>query len=163
MFSIIDLTINRSGEDTTGLFSGISVIGSAIGTVTNLHLINVNISGNEYVGGFSGFTNGKIQNCTMTGKVTGVADSIGGISGELSGFITNVSTNGEMNGYWDIGGIVGTQNGGFVNNSRSSSIVSGDRYVGGLVGRIAQGTLQDSFSNGLASGKYTSGRTIKPA
>jgi len=85
-YTISNLYINRPASANIGLF----------GKITNadfvgIRLINVNITGNRYIGGLAGnILQGSISKCVTTGKVeaigTGVAD-IGGLVGGFGHFI----------------------------------------------------------------------------
>ena len=67
-YKITGLKINRPDEDNIGLFGVVTG-----GTVTNVHLVDVDISGRNYVGGVVGCsTEGStVSNCTNSGKVSG--------------------------------------------------------------------------------------------
>jgi hypothetical protein len=132
--SISDLNINRSASTGVGLF------GYGAGDVSNLNLLNVNITGATNVGGLAGVNHGNITNSLVTGTLVGDG-LVGGLVGynQISGSIqdssadVNVQSSGSIGG---IGGLVGS-NYGFIENSHAAGSVIGISQVGGLVGRNA--------------------------
>jgi hypothetical protein len=77
-FTISGLTINTPTASNLGMFG---VIGS--GTVKNLGLVDVNITGYSNVGGVAGqIVNGTVTNCFVTGNVAGT--TVGGIVGVVA-------------------------------------------------------------------------------
>lgn len=77
-----------------------------------------------FVGGIAGSSSGKIENCSFTGKVSGV-DSIGGITGvnQLTGVISDCSVEGTVHGSHFAGGIAG-ENYGVIRDSSNSAMVN---------------------------------------
>jgi len=159
--TISDLKINLSSSDYVGLF------GYLAGNVSNLGLINVNITtARSYcnynsnpnclkdTGGIAGYSSGIISNSYVTGYIYGKESRTGGIVGGLSGIVTNCYSNGTMDCYdCDVGGLVGKQYGGLINNSYSRSSVGSYYYeLGGLVGTQASGTVSNSYSTGSVGG-----------
>lgn len=67
----------------------IGLMGYLEGTVKNLHLLDANLSGKQYVGGIAGTFCGCIEGVSVSGKLSG-DDLIGGIVGEV---IENMSDN----------------------------------------------------------------------
>lgn len=61
----------RNTEDRIGLFGDLS--GITYCSLRNINLINVSVSGRQYVGGLAGFTSDStiINNCTVTGLIKG--------------------------------------------------------------------------------------------
>ena len=103
-FTISGQTIEAADGVTSGLFG---IIGPG-GIVRNLGLMDVDISGSgQDVGGIAGVNWGTIQDCFVTGSISGTAN-VGGIAGRNHGLVKNcystaaVST---INGF--VGGIVG--------------------------------------------------------
>ena len=101
-FSISDLYINRSSSSFIGLFSKIDG-----GEITNLNLINADITGDAYVGGIAGSNNGTISNSYANTIISG-ANTTGGLIGENRGEVSNSYTTGDVNGVIScIGGLIG--------------------------------------------------------
>ena len=155
--TISGLFINDSELDYAGLFG---FIGGG-GVASNLNLVGVNVTGNDFVGGLAGVGGG--SNCSVTGSVSGNNDvggmvgnggmtngfsavtvngnnDVGGIAGRAVN-ITNSYATGAVNGNNNVGGIAGVLIGSFnVTNSYAFGTVSGNKYVGGLVGRLLYGS-----------------------
>lgn len=116
---LFNMTVNGSG-----IFESISG-----GSVKNLTLSNINITGSErgHAGGFAGtISGGNIDNVILTsGTVTGGngANGVGGFVGYLS-------------------------EGASIQNSFSSLAVSNGQNVGGFIGLTTGGKVENSFANG---------------
>jgi hypothetical protein len=134
--TISHLTINTTASDQ-GLFSSI------YGTVMNLGLEDVNVSGGSYVGGLAGRNYGTVSNCYTTGTVSGVNTGDGFNPGSEN-----------------VGGLIGrNENGRTVGNCYSNCSVSGanqSRYIGGLVGANYYGTVSNCYATGSVSGNVSS-------
>ena len=78
-YSVSNLYINRPLTNNIGLF------GSLTGNVSNLGLTDLNVNGNQKVGGLAGWASGsRITNVYSTGIINGSVQ-IGGISGGITG------------------------------------------------------------------------------
>ena len=77
--TITGLTINQPSTNNVGLFASIE----DVGTVKNLKLDKVNVTANSNVGAIAGENRGTIENCSVSGSVTGLSDNscVGGIAG----------------------------------------------------------------------------------
>ena len=102
--TITGLTINQSAMDNVGLFASID----DVGTVKNLKLDKVNVTANSNVGAIAGENRGTIENCSVSGSVTGSSN----------------------NSY--VGGIAGFHRKGSITDCHSSATVEGKVYVGGI-------------------------------
>lgn len=122
---VTGLYINCPGADRLGLFgtrtdlydsaesAEYPVSGKTV--IKNLYIRDCDITGSRYVGGIMGgmeITSGLqsggdllIENCHVTGKITGF-DSAGGITGAAS-VVENCSFTGTVEAYSAVGGIVG--------------------------------------------------------
>jgi hypothetical protein len=120
------------------------------GTVRNIGLIVVDISGRNYVGGLAGANIKIIEYAYTTGKVVGNGDYIGGITGR------NVTSNAQINysyssaaveGGYNVGGLAGSVDGSaIVKNSYASftKIPDGNSSTtGGLAGRFDSATIDN--------------------
>ncbi|WP_158607328.1 MBG domain-containing protein [Rhodohalobacter sp. SW132] len=152
--TISGLTINRESDYGVGLFGSTST-GS---TISNLGLIDVDVTGNGHVGGMVGNSNGTISNSYVTGTVHGTAREIGGLVGR-GGLNDNVSSsyaNVSVSGGDAVGGLVG-QTQGYYDKTYSIGIVEGGTDVGGLVGnRGSGGEIKNSFWDTETSGSVNS-------
>ena len=73
-----------SGGDNVGLFGNVD----SDGTVKNLTLENVNVSGSSNVGGVVGENFGTVNGCNVSGTVDG-SSGVGGVVGANSGTVSN--------------------------------------------------------------------------
>ena len=112
-YVISNLTITSGGLNGNGLFGAIGVGGR----VENLGLENINISsGQSQTGGISGYNYGTIENCYVTGSVSGVS-TVGGLvglngntSGTEPGTIRNCYNTADVTGLDYVAGIAGSNN-----------------------------------------------------
>jgi hypothetical protein len=174
--TISNLTI--TGEHYLALFGRLEY-GAQI---KNLSVVNVNITGTDYVAGIVGFSKGNIEASYCTGKVSGNRfvggltgrnwsainvcynaatvighDDVGGLAAGNYGSITNSYNTGTVTSTWDAGGLVGANNGS-ISMSYSTGTVGGDNRAGGLVGynNWDYGIITSSFWDVEASGLSTS-------
>ena len=142
--------LNISGASNIGLFAYISGA-----TVKNLGLLDVNISGSgsnigAIVGqtaGQSGSRSARIENCFVTGTISGVG-AVGGIAGNLGGYSAAAQYTATLaNCYFDGGvsatagsaaGLVGTVSAySRIENSYALGTVSAGNEAGGLAGSLS--------------------------
>jgi hypothetical protein len=144
-FVIDGLFINRDTTTKVGLFTRVH------GSIINLGLTNVDITGHWTVGGLAGSLRGSVNTCYITGSVGGESH-VGGIAGSFHNYAVNCYSLCNVNGYgWWVGGLFGTSFGGTVINCFSASSVAGDAYVGSLVG-YNDGYVYNSFWDTQVSG-----------
>ncbi|TVP97693.1 MAG: hypothetical protein EA359_19310 [Balneolaceae bacterium] len=171
-FTIADLTINRPLERYVGFF------GYVEGTLRNVTLTGVNITGDERVGALAGLNDGRIEDSQADGTVNGDTQ-IGGIAGINEGVIERTTADVDVNGEFYVGGLVGMnvneitdshstgsvmgtafrtgglagENTGFIQRSSATGNVSGDDFTGGLVGHNRlNGEIRSSFASGNVTG-----------
>ena len=102
-YVITDLFIDRSAS-YQGLFGYINT-----GTeIKNVGVVDVNITGNYYVGGLIGYNYaGTITDCYSTGSVSG-GNYIGGLIGyDDAGTVTDCYSTGSVSGNEVVGGLIG--------------------------------------------------------
>ncbi|ERH11100.1 MAG: GLUG domain protein [halophilic archaeon J07HX64] len=134
--SIEELYINRSTDETVGLF------GVVDGAVKNITLENVDVYG---------------KGSDRLAPTTGGTGSLVGIV-QSSGVVANVDTDGQVGGEFAIGGLVGLSDGD-VRASTASVTVDGDREVGGLIGHN-DGTLRNASASGAVTGNGETGGLV---
>jgi hypothetical protein len=139
---IINLYINRPSENYVGLFATLNL--NAL--LTGIGLENVNVTGNNDVGGVLGYNkNGYITQCYSTGYVTGF-NFVGGLAGESGFSINNSYSLCNVTGTDRVGGLVGFNFNSDIINCFSAGPVTGvGGWVGGLVGQNSIGTISDCF------------------
>ena len=150
--TITGLTVNQEGTKYVGL---IGFIGSN-GTVKNVKLENVNITGSFYVGGVVGGNYGTVIACTSSGNVSGNT-YVGGVVGDNYGTVTACTASGSVKGSFNVGGVVGYNSRGSVTACTSSGSVEGSRDVGGVVGDN-YGTVTACYWSGSPNAGIGSGK-----
>ncbi|MFD0589358.1 S-layer homology domain-containing protein [Paenibacillus sp. GCM10027627] len=146
-YKITGLTINRPDSNAVGLFGAV-----ADGSITNMRLENVNISGASYVGGLAGGKlSGTISDSYVTGNVRGSLQNTGGLVGiNMDGTISDSYVTGAVTGDQNVGGLAGN-NMGTISNSYSAGSVTGKYGVGGLVSNN-MGMISNSYATGAVTG-----------
>lgn len=164
-YTITGLYINDSTKIRRGLFGYIYD-----GTVQNLGLKNVNITGGESVGGIAGIMSGKLENCYVSGKIYGTW-FVGGIAGSVHGSLQNCYSAGSVAGTQYVGGIVGAAYSSLKNCYSTASVIISAYYAGGIAGIIyGTGTIKNcaalnpkvsaSAVVGRVAGSVNSGGTL---
>ena len=152
--TITGLYINRPATDNIGLFGYVAISG----TISNVGLLNVAVTGKENVGGLVGYFNaysGNITNTYVTGHVTAPTD-VGGLIGEINdGLVTNVYSTASVTGDFGAGGLVGATRDN-ITNAYATGLVTGNTYVGGLIGWEWYTTVTNSFWDKQTSGQNSS-------
>ncbi|MCL2184093.1 MAG: hypothetical protein FWB85_11570 [Chitinispirillia bacterium] len=145
---ISGLYINNSALDRAGLFASVGSYG--YGTVKNLGVVDVDITGGNSTGAVVGYLiEGSTYNCYSSGTVNG-KDGVGGVVGAInSGNGSNLYSTGTVSGNDNVGGVAGYMGGG-LSSSYSTGAVSGNNNVGGLVGSIS---LESSYCVGGVSSR----------
>ncbi len=142
--TISHLTIHRT--DLVGLF-GVSGVGAEI---SNVSLTDLDVSGQQYVGGLVGANHGSISHSDATGSVSG-GDDVGGLAGFNAGTLDDGHFDGHVSGAGDVGGLVGRLALGSISHSDAKGEVSGDNNVGGLVGTNLIGHISASHASSAVS------------
>ena len=137
-YTITGLTVNQTRENV-GL---IGCIGSN-GTVKNVKLENVNITGDGYfVGGVAGTNYGTIENCSVDGTLTNYVHYLGGVVGNNYGSIIGCSSSGTITGTGpNVGGIGGQSVGGTIMACYSVANIKGRSSSGGVLGQTNRETV----------------------
>jgi hypothetical protein len=147
--TISGLYINSSMNNIYQGFVG--YIGS--GTVSNLGLTSVNITGVYRTGGIAGGNDGTISDCYCSGSVTANNEFGwgGGIVGYINGTVTQCYFNGTVSGTGSMfGGVVAVSE-GTISKCYNTGSVTGSNYVGGIVG-YTLGRVSDCYNKGTISG-----------
>ena len=152
--TISNLFINRSANDIA-LFADIGGSGS----VRNLGLVDVNVSGNNRTGALVGHLSGdpQVTDTYGTGTVTGGTghNEIGGLAGFSDGNIVRSYFTGTVTGPVRVGGLVGFMaRNGTMSGSYADVTINVDSKAGGLVGEL--GGLQ-AGQNATITGSYATG------
>ncbi|MEI6750772.1 MAG: LamG-like jellyroll fold domain-containing protein, partial [Bacteroidota bacterium] len=161
-YSIDSLCINRPTTDNVGFF------GLAVGdSIKNLTLTNVNIKGQNNVGGVIGNNQGSLIKCSASGSVNATGNNAGGLAGYSTGNEDNcfarASATANQN---NAGGLFGTKAGGLANQCYATGAVSsGLSTKGGIAGAISSGadienSYWDTQTTGQALGYNTNAGTF---
>ena len=108
--TIKGLTVTTN-DQFVGLFGS---IGNA-GTVKNVMMEDVQITSNRssgFAGGVAGYSDGTIENCSVSGSVSGTVYVGGVVGAQWGGSITGCSSSATVKGMVHVGGVVGQTNGG---------------------------------------------------
>ena len=151
--TIMGLTVTTN-DQYVGLFGR---LGKA-GTVKNVVMEGVQITNNHgsgYVGGVVGNSDGTIENCSVSGSVSGTA-YVGGVVGDQwFGSITGCSSSATVKGMGDVGGVAGQTNADatltacYATGNVTIELGHRDRvYVGGLVGWNAGSSVLACYATG---------------
>ncbi len=127
------------------------------GTVRNLNIVNIEVSGNDDVGAlvgrFDGGEEGAIENVSVSGEADG-SNPVGGIIGRMvSGIVVDSDADVRVEGFENLGGAVGLTQGGTVERSSAEgNVFGGDTNEGGFVGRMDDGSINQCYATGDVEG-----------
>ena len=165
---------NTDGNNNAGLFAQIS------GTVKNLKLrdvdIEVSVNPSKYVGAVAGYSTGTIENCVVSGTVTGNGQgsgfSVGGVvGGSYKAKIIGCSSTASVTGNGPagrVGGIVGSNMSSYViacyhTDGAITGKVTGNIYAGGVVGRNVASQVTACYAScnvNISNGQGNAGGVI---
>ena len=160
--TITGLTVNQEGTNYVGL---IGYLGSG-GKVQNVVLEGVQITSDNssgYAGGVAGNSfGGTIENCSVSGSVSGTTFAGGVVGSQWGGSITGCNSSATVKGVIFAGGIAGETNSGA---SLTGCYATGDvtvendgtnnSHAGGVVGYNGGGTLTACYATGNVIGTGT--------
>jgi hypothetical protein len=107
--TIKGLTVTTN-DQFVGLFGSIGYAG----TVKNVMMEDVQITSNPssgFAGGVAGYSDGTIENCSVSGSVSGTVYVGGVVGAQWNGSITGCSSSATVKGMVHVGGVVGQPNG----------------------------------------------------
>ena len=159
--TITGLTVNQEGTNYVGL---IGYLGSG-GKVQNVVLEGVQITSDNssgYAGGVAGDSWGTIENCSVSGSVSGTTFAGGVVGSQWGGSITGCNSSATVKGVIFAGGIAGETNSGA---SLTGCYATGgvtvendgtnNSHAGGVVGYNGGGTLTACYATGNVIGTGT--------
>ena len=136
------------------------------GVIKNLGLVNVNITGDSFVGGLIGSgSRGTIVNSFVSGSVVGSVSSVGGLVGSIDEItIMDSYAEGSVVGNDYAGGLVGYSRTVIIENSHATGNVESNRFVGGLAGGLGgmggTATIINSYATGDVNGNSSIGGLV---
>ena len=151
--TIKGLTVTTN-DQFVGLFGSIGYAG----TVKNVMMEDVQITSNRssgFAGGVAGYSDGTIENCSVSGSVSGTV-YVGGVVGvQIGGSITGCSSSATVKGTVDVGGVAGQTNS---SATLTACYATGNVIIemapkkniagGGLVGMNAGSSLLACYATG---------------
>ena len=116
-------TFDGGGHTITGLtfttndeYAGLFGYLNRAGTVKNVVMEGVQITSNQIyggsIGGVAGYSWGTIENCSVSGSVSGTVYVGGVVGAQIGGSITGCSSSATVKGTTDVGGVAGQTNSG---------------------------------------------------
>ena len=162
-------TFDGNGKTITGLtvtgsykYAGLFGDIDENGTVKNVVLEGVQITSDNssgYAGGVAGDSWGTIENCSVSGSVSGTTFAGGVVGSQRGGSITGCNSSATVKGVIFAGGIAGETNSGA---SLTGCYATGDvtvendgtnnSHAGGVVGYNGGGTLTACYATGSVTG-----------
>ena len=114
-------TFDGGGHTITGLtfttndkYAGLFGYLNRAGTVKNVVMKDVQITNNRswsaFAGGVAGYSWGTIENCSVSGSVSGTVYVGGVVGAQIGGSITGCSSSATVKGTVDVGGVAGQTN-----------------------------------------------------
>ena len=114
-------TFDGGGHTITGLtfttndkYAGLFGLLNKAGTVKNVVMEGVQITSNQIyggsIGGVAGYSWGTIENCSVSGSVSGTVYVGGVVGAQIGGSITGCSSSATVKGTVDVGGVAGQTN-----------------------------------------------------
>ena len=151
--TIKGLTVTTN-DQFVGLFGSIGYAG----TVKNVMMEDVQITSNRssgFAGGVAGYSDGTIENCSVSGSVSGTVYVGGVVGAQWEGSITGCSSSATVNGTVHVGGVVGQTNS---SATLTACYATGNVIIemapkkniagGGLVGMNAGSSLLACYATG---------------
>ena len=159
-------TFDGGGHTITGLtfttndeFAGLFGWLNRAGTVKNVVMEGVQITSNQIyggsIGGVVGYSWGTIENCSVSGSVSGTVYVGGVVGAQIGGSITGCSSSATVKGTVDVGGVAGQTNS---NATMTACYATGNVTLeiapkkniagGGLVGMNAGSSLLACYATG---------------
>jgi len=170
-YQITGLKINRADKNYQSLFG----VTSETAVIRNVHLEVVEIKGYDYVGGLVGYSNGMIENSTVTGTLIQGEYRFGGLAGIVRKDVIGSSAHIEVVGEREVGGLAGLFRGSTglkitIRDSFATGNVTGIKNdAGGLVGLISTGNvgsvneIMNSYATGEVNGDQLAGGLVGKA
>ena len=159
-------TFDGGGHTITGLtvtgtnqYEGMFGFIDSGGKVQNVMLTEVNVTGGTNSGGVAGWSYGNIENCSVSGSVSGYFIAGGVVGAQAGGFLTGCSSSATVNAGYLAGGVAGGSDYGATltgcyatGNVTLEGNNAGNNYAGGVMGWNGNGTLTACYATGNVTG-----------
>ncbi len=129
-YRIRSLYMNQPDKTRLGLFG----YTAATAEIRNVILEEVNIHGQEIIGGLVGYHQGSVSHCQVTGSVSLTVAIGAGLLGVNQGEVSNSHFTGQVDGIDTVAGLI-AENTGTVTDCSASAVVNGNFTVAGLIAR----------------------------
>lgn len=130
------------------MYMNIALFGNNGGHISDLAVVEAEVSGYYYVGILAGQNSGTIERCFTTGELKGNM-SVGGIAGQNSGTVQNCYNTAKVSGIYDTGGIVGENSAALVyscyNTGTISALAKDASGIAAVVGRSIRGSVENCY------------------
>lgn len=138
--------------------------------IKNVALLNVDVSGQQNVGGIAGVNYGTITGCLVTGKVRvddlsnshtggGIAGKVKEGEGPIIGRVDNCYADVTVEAPYDVGGIAGIQDGGgYVGHSFAAGVVNAYKENGAAGGIAGSFNAGDKIEGCVSAQKTITGK-----
>jgi filamentous hemagglutinin family protein len=164
--AISNLTINRGGNLTHGMFSSLGIYGqpAPFPFIRNIGLVGVSVAGQQTVGGLVGSNYGLVSNSFTAGGISVSGAIAGGLVGVNYGSGTIDNSHSGVNlsmtgpGTSSAGGLVGTNYGTITRSYATGNVFAGygdAASIGGLVGTNGGGVIDKSYATGSVTVQST--------
>ena len=173
-------TFDGGGHTITGLtittkdqFVGLFGYLNRAGTVKNVVMEGIQITSNHMfgnTGGVAGFSWGTIENCSVSGSVSGTVYVGGVVGAQIDGSITGCSSSATVKGMVDVGGVAGQTNSSATltacyatGNVTSTGSSTGYVHIGGFLGNnyttVTACYWKNNHEQGIGYNKKSTGAT----
>ena len=156
--TIKGLTVTTN-DQFVGLFGSIGYAG----TVKNVMMEDVQITSNRssgFAGGVAGYSDGTIENCSVSGSVSGTVYVGGVVGAQIDGSITGCSSSATVKGTVYVGGVTGQTNSSATltacyatGNVTSTGSSTGQVHIGGFLGNnyttVTAGYWKNNHEQGI--------------
>ncbi len=179
-FSISNMTIDRPDENHIGLFGVIDRNdGYNVSDICNMNIVNVSITGGQYVGALAGKSYARVNSCHSSGAISCIQGRCGGLIGfqyeagetfanhmsDIIGFSSSVAiadiSGEEQRACNDLGGLLGITANYYIDQCFATGNIAGridendgSNVIGGLIGEIirGEGIISNCYAIGSVGG-----------
>jgi len=151
--TIIGLYINETNWHSYCALFAYAATGSVIKNLS----VSGSVRGGYYAGGIAGYIDGSITGCSVSLPVTAAENYAGGVAGYggANSIIENCTVSGIVTGKNYVGGVAAYTNGNIKDCHLSSTVTVSDNYVGGMAGYAGPNSeIENCTVSGIVTGKF---------